>query len=602
MKKNTSKILEPGQSKLKSLLQFASFAFTAPGLKLIIRKTKRALIKKQPVDYTKWIAAKTQPERLQKIFAQNQPLLVQKPKISVVIVLSAPNLQHLKETINSVTQQLYSNWELVVVNNGNLAVAITSLLEESVKHNTQITVITNETDTLLAAKYNAGIAKATGDFVLFVEEDALLTNNCLAEFALYVNQHPTTEIVYSDDDTITQNGIFANPNFKPGWSPDTLLSRNYIGTQYFIKKELLERVGAVRDGYNGSELFDLLLRATEQTNIAGRIPQILFHGRIKPLNETTSIKAISEALVRRGMPATIKPVDGCPDCYDLQYEIKAFEKVSVIIPTKDRASLLKIAVDSIMQKTTYPDFEIIVLNNNSVENEFFELMNHYQQLYPGQFKCIGADIPFNFAKLMNMGVAASTSKFVVFCNNDIEVIHPDWMTQMVQYAQHKNTGAVGVKLLYPNDTIQHPGIVLGINGDAGHAFINKPADSKGYQNNLATATNYAAVTGACLMCRKELYLEAGGMDEALEIEYNDLDLCLKFLKMGHYNICLPVAAMYHHESVSRGHPFRNRKSWRQHEKEFTIFKNRWQHYINDDPFYNPNLTLEATDFSIKSGS
>jgi GT2 family glycosyltransferase len=247
-------------------------------------------------------------------------------------------------------------------------------------------------------------------------------------------------------------------------------------------------------------------------------------------------------------------------------------------------------MDSIIGKTTYPDYEIIVLDNNSASEAFFKLKEEYLQAQPGRIRFIDAPFAFNFSKLMNLGVSHSRGKYILMLNNDGEVMQADWMEKMAGYAQLQHIGAIGVKLLYPDDTVQHAGIALGINnGDAGHVFAGAAANDHGYHGSLATATNYSAVTAACLMCRKEVYVQAGCMDEQLAIEYNDIDLCLSFLKAGYYNVVLPEVTLHHHESATRAHPFRNRASWQQHEKEFSIFKAKWAERVDNDPFFNKNI-------------
>ncbi len=567
MKKNTAKVFAAGEGKLKSLLGFISFAFTTPG-RAILKKVagrmlhKVGLFNEKQATYQDWLDTYLAPANLAQKFRTVYPTLEQKPLFSIIISAMKEKDGNAEATFSSINAQSYPHWELLTVNPGD---------------NT------------------SPLSAAAGNYVLFVHQGTLLTPNCLFEFAVRLNSSPDATIIYSDHDTISSTGTYIDPYFKPSWSPDTFLSRNYIGDAFIIATHIARTI--YTPGYfNNSTLYDLLLRATEQTTTIYNIPTILFHF---PEHNSTAIaeeQAINAALQRRGTPATIAPAG--INAYAIDYLVRSVSKVSIIIPTKDQASLLRTAIDSIFNKTTYPDYEIIVLNNNSNTTEFFALVEEYTAAYPDKFRCVDANFPFNYPRLMNMGVSESNGDYILLLNNDVEVIDPDWLTKMVGYAQHTHVGAVGAKLLYPDGTIQHAGIVMGINGDAGHIFANAPRSAPGYFGSLLSATNYAALTAACLMLRKELYLQVGGMNETLTIEYNDLDLCLRLFKRGHYNVCLPVE-LYHHESATRGHPFRSKASWLQHEKDFATFKNEWGNIIDNDPFYNPNLTIKATDYRLK---
>jgi GT2 family glycosyltransferase len=398
------------------------------------------------------------------------------------------------------------------------------------------------------------------------------------------------------------------PHFKPDWSPDNLLSRNYFGHVVVMRKELVDSVGGFRLGFEGSQDYDIILRTTELTSKIGHIPKVLYHWRIheksaaqgedvKPYAYIAAKKALEEALERRNTPGEIQYLSGLRG-YRVIYDVVKHGKVSVIIPTKDQVKLLKNTIDSIIQKTSYTDYEIILLNNNSNTQEFFDFRDEYTKKYPTLFRCIEANFPFNFSKLMNIGVAESTGEYMLLLNNDVEVIAPDWMTTMVSFAQHKDIGIVGAKLLYPDDTIQHAGVLIGLGGVAGHAFTHAYKDDPGYFNYIQSVNNYAAVTAACMMCRKDVFLEVNGMEESFEVEYNDVDFCLKVLDKGYYNVYVPEVVLYHFESATRGHPHQNSASYARHVREIALFKEKWQKYIDHDPYYNPNLNRGVHDFSM----
>ena len=578
MKTNFSKISGPGEGKWKSLLKFISFLLTKQGSGVLKRALSKRLqrsgvMKQDKLNYDKWIRTLQDINVLKQDFEATSNALKVKPRIKIVVPSPEIPTEHLEATRDSILAQQYRNFDEVLFAD---APTLKDIRKES----------------SAGAPPNSQLHSA--DCIFFVTPGCLLTPNCLYEFIRHINAHPEDDIVYADDDLMTDDTSFSSPYFKPDWSPDTFLSRNYIGSTVLIKKQLIDRL-ELPAGYEFTDIYDLLLRATEQTNHIGHIPKVLVHkrARISPGAEHAGAKkALEAALERRGRPAQVLGA-GVPEVFNINYAIRSVEKVSIIIPTKDGTALLKTAIDSIFQKTDYPDYEIILLNNNSSSPEFFSLVKQYTAQYAGKFSCIDANFPFNFAKLMNAGVAASKGAYILMCNNDIEVTHADWMTQMVSYAQHPETGAVGVKLLYPDDTVQHAGIVSIGARDTGHVFVGMTKNKTGYFNSLIATTNYSSVTAACLMCRKNIYEAVGGMDEALAVEYNDVDLCLKFRERGYYNVYLASAALYHHESATRGHPLRSKESFQQHEKELAIFKSKWPAFIERDSFYSAHLGLDG---------
>lgn len=614
MKKNLAKI-SSNEGKVKSLLKFARFVMTKPGYELAKKVAKKILrkfgfFKEHHFGYHEWISAKLDPAILKKEYSDGISSLVVKPKFSIVVPVYNPQPRYLKAAIDSVIEQSYSNWELCLSDDVSPNADVRKVLKDYAGKDKRIKVVFREKNGHISANTNSALSLASGDFILFMDHDDLLTPNCLFEFAKHANAHPKDDLIYSDEDKIDDKGQYSLPHFKPDWAPDNLLSRNYMGHVIVVRKNIVDKLGGIREGFDGSQDHDFLLRATELTEHIGHIPKVLYHWRIhaesvahqtdaKPYAYLAAEKALAEALARRGTPGKVLHIPDTLGGYHINYEVQSTEKVSVIIPTKDQVKLLKIAIDSILEKTEYPAYEIIVLNNNSAAKEFFDLMEEYSTRHADKFRCIEASFPFNFARLMNLGVEEAKGSYILFANNDIEVIKGDWMTQMVSYAQRKKTGAVGVKLLYKDNTIQHAGVVLGLGGAAGHVFVNMHKDDRGYFNYIRSLNNYAAVTAACMMVSRHKYHEVGGMDETLEVEYNDVDFCLKLLKHGYFNVYLPTVEIYHYESATRGHPFQSKESWAQHEHDFGIFTKKWKEWIGNDPFYNPNLSVHATDFRLK---
>jgi GT2 family glycosyltransferase len=429
------------------------------------------------------------------------------------------------------------------------------------------------------------------------------------EVVKLLNENLELDLIYSDEDKIDENGKHSMPHFKPQWCPDSFLSRNYIGHVVACRTSILKKIGGFRVGFEGSQDYDMLLRFTEQTQRIARIPKILYHWRIhaastasvedvKPYAYEAARKALTEACARRDEEAEIRFLSILRGYYAPRYKLKKEAKISIIIPTKDQADILETCIKSIFEVSTWKNFEVIVISNNSTEKSLFKLLNNYKQQYPEQFLWTEYNIPFNFSKLMNEGVKHASGDYYLLLNNDMEVISPDWMEAMLEQAQRKTIGAVGVKLLYYNGTIQHAGVVIGLGGVAGHAFVGQDKDEPGYFNYLQCINNFSAVTAACLMVAKEKYHQIGGFDEQFEIEFNDVDFCLRLREAGYHNIYLPHVELYHYESFTRGHPHLSKESYERHVRELTLFKNRWQSYVDDDPCYSPNLTRGAHDFSL----
>ena len=618
-----------GGKGILKMLKFFLFAFTKPGFRIARRiikgglKRMYILAETRPVkiiyldgetgtapeqldNYNEWVHKKLDIAVLRKEYNETISSLNIRPKISIIMPVYNPPTDFLKRAIESVKAQLYSNWELCIADDASPNPQIRRLINSFTASDGRVKSVFRSENGHISANSNSALQLATGDYVLCLDHDDELTVNCLFEIVKHLNEFPKDEIIYSDEDKVDVNGHHTEPYFKPDWAPDNLLAKNYITHIAVFKKSLMDALGGYRLGFEGSQDYDLVLRATEMTSHIGHIPKILYHWRlhaasasqteeIKPYAFIAAKRALEEAMQRRKLPAEVHYLSGLKG-YGINYKITAPGKVSIIIPTKDQARLMQVTIDSIVKLTDYTDYEIIVLNNNSVTPEFFDLMVHYEKELGGRFKCLEAKFPFNFAKLMNIGVAASKGDYILLLNNDVEIIHADWLTKMVSYAQQERIGAVGVKLLYPDDNIQHAGTVVGLGGVAGHVMVNYYKNDPGYFNYLQSTTNYSAVTAACLMIRRKVYEEVGGMDELLEVEFNDVDFCLQILEHGYYNIYVPEVVLYHYESATRGHPHQTKASYERHIREIDYFKKKWDRYIKRDPFYNPNLSLDFQDF------
>lgn len=512
----------------------------------------------------------------------------------------------LREAINSVIEQVYPYWELCIADDASTQGHIKKILEEYSLKDQRIKVIFRNHNGHISKCSNSALAIATGEFIALLDHDDVLTPDALYEVVLTLNNHPDADMIYSDEDKITQNNKLKGPFFKPDWCPDSFLSRMYTCHLGVYRLDLVNKIGGFRAGYEGSQDYDLVLRLTEKTDKIFHIAKILYHWRIHPNSTASSIKsktyapnaahkAISDALQRRGEPGKVVPIPGGHQL--IRYEIQEYKLVSILIPTKNLGKILNQCLKSIFEKTEYPNYEVLVIDNGSTETETQKVINYWKNREPEKFKCEVLDISFNFSNINNYAVKSSKGEYLLFLNNDTKVITSDWLNAMVEQAQRPSIGAVGALLLYPNNTIQHAGVIAGIGDVAGHSHKYYPANASGYVNQIQTINNYLAVTAACLMCRREVFKEVGGFEEELTVAFNDVDLCFKMIEKGYRNIYLPHVILYHYESKSRGYE-NNSDKLKRYFKEVEYMKSKWNKFIDRDPCYNPNLTRKKENFSI----
>ena len=400
-------------------------------------------------------------------------------------------------------------------------------------------------------------------------------------------------------------GLRRDPHFKSDYAPDSLLGSNYICHFEIMRKSIVDEIGGFRVGYEGAQDYDIFLRFLEKTTPERvyHIPKILYHWRMIEGSTAATIDskgyavekgrmAVEDALKRRGIKAKVTVHPRVP-YYLVRYEYEIEPMVSIIIPTKDYADITEQCLKSLFEKTTYKNYEVILMNNNSEKKETFDLFKKYQNKY-SNFRVIDANYEFNYSKINNQAVEAAKGEYIVLLNNDTEIITPHWLQVMVGYAMQPHIGAVGAKLLYPDNTVQHAGIILGIGGIAQHCFIDNPREDVGFYGRLSVPFNYSAVTAACLMVSKEKYLEVNGLEEDLQVAFNDVDFNLKLLKQGYYNICLNQVELYHYESKSRGDDTvdTNSAKYRRFVQEHDYIKDKWGYMLYSDRFYNPNLSLK----------
>ena len=534
--------------------------------------------------------------------------LSNRPFISILLPVYNTDEAWLRRCLDSVLGQLYPHWELCVADDASTMPHIRSVLEEYRSGDGRIKVVFRERNGHISAASNTALSLATGDYTALLDHDDELTPDALYEIASLLCREPDTDMIYTDEDKIDTRGERHSPFFKPDWSPDTLLSLMYTCHLGVYRTALVRKIGGFREGFEGSQDYDLVLRLTEHTERIGHIPRILYHWRSIPESsaarfqakdyaQDAGLRAIQEALLRRGEDAWVEPIAGLSGRYLVRYRLRSNPLISIVIPTRDQSELLETCLQSVFRKTVYSGFEVIIVDNDSREAGTRDLFQRWREREPDRFRVVPLPIPFNFPALVNEGVRHARGELVLLLNNDIEVISGEWLEEMAAQAMRPRVGAVGTKLLYPDNTVQHAGVVLGIGGIAGHSHKYLSNDRPGYFDRLRITANCAAVTGACLMIKKERFLEVHGFDEDLPVAFNDVDFGIKLLKAGYYNLCLSHLTLYHHESRTRGPEDTVEKQIR-FRGEIDLMEARWGEILKNDPFYSPHLTRNREDYSI----
>ncbi|MEG4483666.1 tetratricopeptide repeat protein [Microcoleus sp. D2_18a_B4] len=560
--------------------------------------------------YSRWRAKNCPREADLRQMAETVKLLNYKPLISVIVPVYNTPENFLMEALESVRNQVYPYWELCIADDASTEPHVKKILTEYADKDARIKVVYRTKNGHISRASNSALEVAEGEFVSLLDHDDLLTPDALYEVALMLNSHPEADMIYSDEDKLTADEKLMGPYFKPDWCPDSFLSRMYTCHLGTYRRSIINEIEGFRAGFEGAQDYDLVLRFTEKTNKIYHIPKVLYHWRMhsgstassseaKPYAYQASMKTLQEAIERRGEPGKVEGVPDYLGHYIVRYKIADYKLVSIIIPTRNLGNVLDKCLESIFTNSLYPNYEVIVIDNGSTELETAQVIAKWTAKEPDRFTCYPFDVPFNFSKINNYGVSKAQGDYLLFLNNDTEVITPDWLDAMVEQAQRSSIGAVGVKLLYADNTIQHVGVVLGVGGVAGHIYLGFPANFPGYFSNVVGMNNLSAVTGACLMCRREVFESVGGFDEELAVAYNDVDLCLKMVQQGYQNIYVPHVSLYHHESKSRGYEDTAEKKARLQKEADTLGK-RWQKFIENDPCYSPHLTRDRQDFSIRA--
>jgi len=527
------------------------------------------------------------------------------PVISILMPIYKPNHQYLSEAIDSILAQNYQSWELCIHDDGSDEADLSVQLAAWQKLDVRIKFATGETNLGISDATNRAARLASGTYFTLMDQDDRIATDALSHIAEAISENPKAKLLYSDEDKLSATGERETPYFKPDFNYQLLLSQNYICHLVTFERTIFEQVGGFRAGLDGAQDHDLILRIIERltSEQINHIPAILYHWRMHARSTATDVsakpkaldagkRAVRDHLNRKKIQATVE-VTGIR--YRVKYETPGDAKVTIIIPTRNGAVILSRCIESILKLTDYRNYSILVVDNGSDD---FATLQYLKSLSAQGIEVMVANQPFNFAALNNLAVNQSDADFVCLLNDDTEVISVGWLREMVSHASQTNVGAVGAKLLYPDDTIQHAGVILGVGGVAGHGHKHFGRNEDGYFSRLQVSQNLSAVTAACLLTKRSIWHEVGGMEERLAVAFNDIDFCIKLTSAGYSIVWTPWAELYHHESISRGYESTPEKQARfRQETEFMV--DRWGPILAKDPHYNQHLTLKNESFMLR---
>jgi glycosyltransferase involved in cell wall biosynthesis len=555
-------------------------------------------------DYEAWCAEFGTTAEEKTVMAAWAQVLPEPPQIAVLMPVFNPRPEWLQAAIDSVRGQLYPHWQLCIADDCSTDPRIRTLLEAALEADPRIQVMFREHNGHICACSNSALELVEAPWVALLDHDDLLPDEALIWVVKAIADHPDARLFYSDEDKLSQSGALFDPYFKGDWNPVLMEGQNTFSHLGVYHTNLLRRVGGFREGFEGSQDHDLVLRCSEQLRREQivHIPRILYHWRVHPKSTASDAKAkpysvqateraITEHLHRRALP--LQQMDRTPLGFRAVLALpNPVPRVSVIIPTRNGLKVLKPCLKSLLEITSYANLEVILVDNGSDDPETLQFLEELRQ--QGKISILRDPGPFNYSALNNKAVQNATGELICLLNNDVEVIDQRWLEELVVFALRPDVGAVGARLLYPNRTLQHAGVVLGfgLDGVAAHAHVGVPDDSPGYFSRAQLALEISAVTAACLVVQRSHYLAVGGLDELnLKVAYNDIDFCLKLREIGLQNVYVPVARLIHHESVSRGSDQSPAKTAR-FAAEVSWMRQRWGHLLQFDQYYNPNLSLK----------
>lgn len=568
-----------------------------------IRLTER--FQADDVDYEEWY--KNHKPTMEELQRQRDTEFEYEPLISILVPVYNTPEEFLKQMIQSVRKQTYGKWELCIANANPANETVAEILRISSTKDERIKVKDVPENEGIAQNTNAALASATGDYVGLLDHDDLLTPDALYEVVKAINENDRPQVLYSDEDKVTMDlSEHFQPHMKPDYNKDLLRSNNYITHFFVADRTLVEEVGGEDGEYNGAQDYDLILKCTERAKGIAHIPRILYHWRVhkastadNPASKMYAFdagkRAIEDHLKRCG---EIGKVSHEKDLgfYRVKYQVQGSPLISIIIPNKDQVESLDKCLESI-EKSSYKNYEIIIVENNSTEDATFA---YYKKIESDKIRIVYWSDEFNYSAINNFGVKHARGDYLLLLNNDVEVITTDWLEELTANCQRKDVGIVGARLYYPDDTIQHAGIVIGIGGVAGALFVGMPRMFTGYLHKAAIQQDLSAVTAACMMVKRSVYEELGGLEEELKVAFNDVDFCLRAREKGYLVVYDPNVELYHFESKSRGTEDSKEKI-RRFQNEIEYMRSHWLELLKKgDPMYNPNLTLTKWDYSLRN--
>jgi glycosyltransferase involved in cell wall biosynthesis len=579
-------------------------------LRALLRKHRPAPKPRPTPSYSRWVRDIDTPSRSDiRVCHAKSAAFGWQPTISILMPVFDPNQAVFDAAIRSVRAQAYPHWELCIADDASANPAVAAVIRRHAAADARIKVRFRDTRGNISAATNTALEIATGDFVALFDHDDLLPPLALYWVVESINRHPDARIFYSDEDKLDERGRRFDPYFKSDFNHVLLLAQNMISHLGVYRRDLVESLGGFRPGFEGAQDHDLALRcvaAVSRDEIV-HIPRILYHWRAiegstavssdaKPVAIAAAKRAVAEHVRLFDRGATVEPVAEAPMFLRVRHSLPTSAPLtSIVICTRDHESLLRTAIDSICSKTTYPNYEIVVLDNGSRDPATLTYLDSISA-QPG-IKVIRDDSPFNYSRLNNTAVTHTRGQVLCLLNDDIEVLTTDWLEEMVSFAAQPDVGAVGARLWYPDGTLQHGGVIIGAGGVAGHAHPRLPKGETGYFCRAVLQQELSAVTGACLVVRRDVFEEVGGLDEQIAVAFNDVDLCLRIRAAGYRNIWTPFAELIHHESASRGYEDNPEKLAR-FQREIRFMQTRWGDVLQTDPYYNPNLSMRLGDYTL----
>ena len=577
------------------------------GIQDVVERAKMKLSKKEFNLYEHWRRIHIPDEK--ELQLQRKKEFGYSPKFSIVVPLYKTDHTFLKEMIDSVKAQTYSNWELCLSDGSGIPSPLEQELARYTAEDSRIKVVSNETALQISENTNKALEIATGDWIAFMDHDDLLTPDALYECVKLINKTPDTDMIYTDEDKISMDGLdFFQPHFKSDFNIDMLRGTNYFCHFTTVRKDLYEKAGMLNGAFDGAQDYDFVLRCVEHAQHVMHIPKVLYHWRAhkdstaeNPESKLYAFEAGAKVVQahydRIGIPAKVESTKYL-GIYRSKYQVAEKPLISIIIPNKDHTDDLDKCIRSIEEKSTYKNVEYIIVENNSENKETFE---YYDQLQKenSKVKVVTWDKEFNYSAINNYGVSFAKGDYYLFLNNDTEIINEDCLEELMGYCQRTDVGIVGARLFYEDGTIQHAGVIIGLQGVAGHAFAGQAHESPGYFGRAMIAHDLNAVTAACMLVKKEAFEAAGGFDPELAVAFNDIDFCLQVRKAGYLVVYNPYAELYHYESKSRGIEDSEKKV-RRFMGEIKTFHEKWFDILEKgDPYYNPNLTLTENNFDLR---